>query len=634
MLNLVRCWILLSTLLVSAGWILSALHQLNRGGYAVVLALAGSAAIFWQRKTRWQPQKTPAQLRRKFKKRFRRPAPRLFLALALMSLLAGLWHLPTNMDADCYRLPRVLHWLGAEQWHWIHTYDFRMNVAASGFEWLSAPLILFTHTDQFLFLINWVSFLMLPGLLFSVFTRLDVRPRVAWWWMWLLSGGWCYATQAGSVANDSFAAVYALAAVDLALRARQKKCDGDLWLSLLAVALLTGAKQTNLPLVLLWLIAVFPNWKRLFRRPAAATAVVAAGLLVSAAPAMLANLKYAGDWVGFPHDLDSAFTMTLLKTKPLDSPLWGIVGNAICLTAQNLMPPFFPWADAWNGAMQRMAQTPFGGHFAAFEVFGWLSSGVSETNAGIGLGICLLALVSWGTAGRYATDAGNCPRRFDWQIRLLQLVPWALLLVFMAKVGTFQNARLLAPYYPFLILPLLAGAGQAGLTRKRWWQGLGRLTMLLTAALLFFLPNRPLFPAQRMLASLQSRWPDSKIRARVANLYHYQQELEDQRSRLQRELPANMPVIGYATGIGRCEPALWLPFGQRRVERVLPQDTPEQLRGKGIRYMVIEDTGFEMAHKTPEQWLADYDAELATKIIFEKDPLHPAIRSFYLVHLR
>ena len=50
MLNLVRLWILLSTLLVSAGWILSALHQLNRAGYATIFAIAGIGFYFWRRK--------------------------------------------------------------------------------------------------------------------------------------------------------------------------------------------------------------------------------------------------------------------------------------------------------------------------------------------------------------------------------------------------------------------------------------------------------------------------------------------------------------------------------------------------------------------------------------------------------
>ena len=197
--------------------------------------------------------------------------------------------------------PGVLHWLGAEQWHWIHTSDTRMNIAGCGFEWLSTPLILFTRTDRFLFLINWISFLLLPGLIFSVFTRLQVRPRAAWWWMWLLASGWCFVFQAESNVNDSFATIYALAAVDLALRARESKSVADLWLSILAAGLLTGTKQTSIPLALLWLIAVWPAVRQMFsipKRTLGTLAVAVLGLLVSAVPLIVLNLVHTGNWMG------------------------------------------------------------------------------------------------------------------------------------------------------------------------------------------------------------------------------------------------------------------------------------------------------------------------------------------------
>ncbi len=125
-----------------------------------------------------------------------------------------------------------------------------MNDRACGIEWLSAPLLLFTKSDRALFLLNFIPFLLLPGLVFSIFTRLGVRARVAWQWMWLLPTGYDFLLQAGSIANDTFPAVYALAAVDFAARAWQSRRAADLWHSILAAALLTGAKASNLPLLL------------------------------------------------------------------------------------------------------------------------------------------------------------------------------------------------------------------------------------------------------------------------------------------------------------------------------------------------------------------------------------------------
>src|SRR5204863_6928724 len=118
--------------------------------------------------------------------------------------------------------------------------------------------------ERWLFLVNLFSFALLPGLIFSVFTRLGVRPRVAWWWMWLVPGGYCYAMQAGSLATDAYAAVYALAAVGFALRCRDTRSAQDLWLSLLSAALLTATKQTNLLLLGLWILPFAQNLPVLF----------------------------------------------------------------------------------------------------------------------------------------------------------------------------------------------------------------------------------------------------------------------------------------------------------------------------------------------------------------------------------
>src|SRR6185369_1275148 len=228
--TLVRLWILLSTILVGSGWMLSAFHILNPIGYDLVLAIAIAAFFLWQRKTKWRPHPRRWWQSRR---RFRRSAPLIFLALAVLTLVAGALYPPSNGSSTAYRIPRVMHWLAAEQWHWIRTLDIRINIAGCGFEWLSAPLVLLTHTDRLLFLTNWFPFLLLPGLVFSVFTRCGVRPRTAWWWMWLLPSGYCFVMQAGSTLNDAFGAIYALAAVDFALRARANNRIGDVWFALL-----------------------------------------------------------------------------------------------------------------------------------------------------------------------------------------------------------------------------------------------------------------------------------------------------------------------------------------------------------------------------------------------------------------
>src|SRR5205814_4382414 len=82
--------------------------------------------------------------------------------------------------------------------------------------------------------------------------------RVAWQWMWIFPAGYSFLLQAGSAGNDTFPTVYALAAIHFALRAKKTGRASDLWLSALSAALLTGAKASNLPLLLPWAIAVLP----------------------------------------------------------------------------------------------------------------------------------------------------------------------------------------------------------------------------------------------------------------------------------------------------------------------------------------------------------------------------------------
>jgi hypothetical protein len=648
MLIAVRFWILLSTLLVSAGWILSALHQLNRTGYGVVFLLAAIAAVFWRQK--WCPQKSPAQLRRRFNSRFKRPAPFLFLLVAMLAGLSGALYPALNFDANSYRLPRVFHWLWAGQWHWIHTFDARMNISACGTEWLSAPLILFTRTDRFLFLINWLSYLMLPGLIFSVFTRLQVRPRVAWWWMWFLAAGWCFALQAGSIANDSLAAVYILAAVDLALRAREKKSLTDLWLSLLAAALATGVKQTNLPLALLWLIAAWPSLRLLWRQSVGSVLVAAFGLLVSIVPISVLNYEHYGTWL--PVEVTGIATLGKFHLNPF----WGIIGNAFCIPAQNLLPPFYEllppfyayWVPLWNEFMRDFLQTPFGAHFSSFENFGYLSGvyyhGVSEGNAGLGLGVCILILASIHEIRKQkrlnAAPAGKTVR-YDSFLSLLRLAPWGLLLVFMAKVGTFENARHLAPYYAFLFPLFLIKPGHVGVVRQRQWQRLGLAIMIFTAVLVATSSDRPLFPAQTIFGSLRGKFPDNEVISEQCARYlesNYQITAA-RRNYLDQSLPPDEKVIGYYAAMCDVdEPGIWLPYGRRGVECIAPDDSPARLRALGIHYVVVHGAAVHQQNGSITNWMIKFNARLVGCYNFHKPSPWPVFRSppppdLYLVQL-
>ncbi len=262
-----------------------------------------------------------------------------------------------------------------------------MNNRACGFEWLTAPLLLFTKSDRALFLLNFLSFLLLPGLIFSVFRRLGVRARVAWRWMWLLPTGYNFLLQAGGIANDTFPAIYALAALDFGCRAWVSRRPADLWHSLLAVALLTGAKASNLPLLLPWTILIFALLPILRRRVVMTALVIFLAALVSFLPTAVLNVHYLGDWSGL------CIERTVINIK---NPVVGVWGNALLLVFNNFLPPLFPLAGWWNQhALSILPHFLVAPMVANFEP-GFHSVGELPTEdwAGIGFGLSLLLLVS------------------------------------------------------------------------------------------------------------------------------------------------------------------------------------------------------------------------------------------------
>jgi hypothetical protein len=444
--------------------------------------------------------------------------------------------------------------------------------------------------------------------------------------MWLLPvGGYCFVMQAETTQNDILGVVYALAAVCLALNAAERGVIHDFWLSMLAVALLTNVKQTNIPLALLWLVAALPGSGLILKRPIATAAIVMISLLVSILPTTIFNFQHEGNWTGTP--VNTPFLTNCI----LNSPFWGITGNAFSLAAQNFRPPIFPWSQAWNQEMQRFLQTPFGGHFKSFESFGFLNFHVDSQTAGIGLGICALAIVSVIWAACLKNKPDSTGRKRTTTLRLLLALPWALLLVFMAKVGTYENARQLAPYYLFLLPSLLAPLAHTDLARKLLWQRLTYIVMLASTALVITSHLHPVFPALTISNWLQEKCPHSKFVREISALYAYRSDIEAERSLFKKDLPPNTSVVGLKSPED-IEDGFWFPVGQRRVKEVLPGDTSKELRSLGIEYVVIKSTSLRFDNETISQWMVRYNGELVEDLsragTFGEQSDH-----IYLVHL-
>ena len=626
MLIALRIWILLSAGLVCMGWALSALHEfkpfgiswlgLNPLSYLAGFALLAAGGGYWWWKSGWRPLHGPGRSWRVSLRRFRRPAPQIFLVLVILTGLCGSLYAPASYsDANQYRIPRVLHWLAEQQWHWIHTFDTRMNVANCGFEWLSAPMILFTHTDRGCFLLTWFSYLLFPGLLFKFFRLLQVRGRVAWWWMWLLSGSFCYTLQAGTLANDGFAAVYALAAVVFALEAKHRRNVVDLWFSLLAAALTTGVKQTFIPLIVLWFVAALPSFRLLCRRPGGTLWVVGVSLLASALPMIILNLRHDGNWAGVPRH--PGLDWEAWKYMDAGSPFWGVIGNGFSLLVLSFAPPVFPMYATWNDWVERLRLTSWGAHFSAFQNFCHLPVAMSEQSAGLGFMVCGMLMLSlgWTWWWRRRHPSAAVRDRFSWQMLALHWLPFGLLLLFMVKLRVHEGVRQLSPYYPFLAVLILLRTGMNPLVRRVWWQRLALLSMFICVPMLLILPFHPLMPLMPLFRHLAERHPGSSTLNRAQNFYSVR-ELDDRLNVcFEQTLPADEPVIGYATDHQSMEPALWIPF-RRRVERVRPDDPDQRsyLDARHIRYVVVDRGFLKVSGWTLEELLDRYDARLIDRV--------------------
>jgi hypothetical protein len=599
----VLIWVWFCAWLNFAGWTLSALHELNARGYAAVLAVWLVVFLVWRKNT--SPQILPQIRWSKCRRRFHRSFPMAFLILASLAFLGGALHPPTNYDALAYRLPRVLHWLAADQWQWIHTIFSRINNRSCGMEWVSAPFLALLKTDRLLFLINIVSFLLLPGLVFSVFTRLGVRRRVAWHWMWLAPTGYGFLLQAGSIGNDLFGAVFALASVDFALRARISGWSSDFFASILAAAMMTSAKTSSLPLLLPWAIAILPSFKLPLRLPLKTFAVSVLAIFASALPTMYLNQKFSHDWSGAKLNNENVRYATLLKTG----------ANAVLLTIENFEPPVFPAADRWNRAVEnnlpprleeplaKLIESP-GSKFHLDEM-------QIEENAGLGFGVSALLLISVVAAffarGKKSSGATTWQTCARWS-------PAISLLAVLAESNLATIARVLVPYYLLLLPPLLAGAGHERLVRIGWWRASAFAVFLIAAGLLILSPARPLFPTMKILESARAHDSSSRLPARMERVYPVYRDRNDAFAPARDILPPGLKVLGLTT-YDDPETSLWRPFGSRRIEHVCPDDTAEQLRARGVEFILVRDEVFGIWFKgSLDGWLKKMNAQVVQTI--------------------
>ena len=614
-------WLLYSTTCSAAGWILSYFRILNAPAYLAVHFLFLTSI--------WVFYRTPLQkffrlgTLHKIKVRFfparrshehplslRRLLPASFFLLALLALLAGSIYSPNNFDALTYRLPRVLYWLQDNGWSWLHTINVRLNNRATGFEWLIAPQLSLLHTDRLLFFLNYLSFLFLPGLLFCLLRECRAQARTAWLWMWLFPTGYGYLLQSSSICNDAFATAYALSATTLALRFAHHHKTRDLLFCLLSCALLTGAKASNLPLLLpVFLLLIF-CWKTLLHAWRPLIAITLPLILVSLIPAAYLNWKYCGDWTG-----------TRLEPPRFVSAHWiGLVGNFGQIFAQNFSPPVLPNARALDSTLQSLlpssVREPLRLDFEGGFAFGL---GELPTEAsGLGFGLSLLLLIasifsipSW---HRYW-------RQSPLPIRLFLIAGPISLIWFFTKTALAGISRVVLPYFPIALAFILAASNWPRLHRSLLFRLTIFLNLFLAILTIVIDPSRPLWPAQTLLSHSTSSPLIEKLRTRALSVYANYGSRSDVFSPLRQLLPPAVSEVGFFNGGDDPVSSLWKPYDSLIVREVNPKDNLASLQDRGLHYIFAGERGLrENRSQTIEEWATDLHASIVATTI-----LHPSV---------
>jgi hypothetical protein len=190
------------------------------------------------------------------------------------------------------------------------------------------------------------------------------------------------------------------------------------------------------------------------------------------------------------------------------------------------------------------------------------------------------------------------------------VAPWGSLLAYGMKSGIVDAGRLISAYYPLLLPLLLVGAGQAVIVRYRWWRAMVLGVVLLAVPVLVLTPGRPLWPARSVLSRLLAWKPDHGLLKRALNVYSVYDVRSDPLAGVRALLPKGISVVGFMGTPDDIDISLWRPFGERRVEHILLNDSREQIHKRHIEYAVVGEVNLLESQTTLGAWQAKTGAQV------------------------
>ena len=572
---------------VGTGLLLSGFKALDQTGVAVSFVgfVFASLALWFA---------SPPLLRYR-PRRYHRILPAAFLLILCLSFLGGILHPPNNYDFFTYRYPRLLHWIAGHSWHWTGSFNRRMDFAGTGMEWGMLPLWVIGRGDRLFFLPNILMYACLPALTFLTGRGLGIPRKAGWVVAWIVPGLAGAVMQAASVGNDLPGLFFFLAAMAFSLRSVRTKSWLDLSLALVAAALLTSVKASNIPLVLPVAIVLCRLLPWLISRPgrlAAVAGIVIFSLPLSFVPVGISNHVHTGSWNGDPLNLGR---------YQVESPIFGIIGNSLQLLVNSLNPPVFPAAGHWNSSVIDKlctdANSPISRLREKFPRLALHASEIpNEEGAGMGLGITLVLFVTF--------LAAICSFRIKNLVRIsftLQKIDyWSLVTlaggilaagIFFAKFGNDSGPRLLLPYYPVLLLSFFSVHGLAGVASRPWARAFYGLAVLTTLPSVILTPSRPLVSPPMLVSIAKYFHVSQPFVERIKTVYSVYGDRNDALAHVREHLPASAKTIGFSGTSDDSEISFWMPLGERTVVDLVPVNRQVPALG-GVDCVVGSEWGF------------------------------------------
>jgi hypothetical protein len=583
--RLAGLWLIWSSWASATGWILSALGVLNTSGYASSLpVLFGVSVLWWHHSKSTSAGAPPLFTGNTFRKR--RILAICYGLLAVLSLASALRYIPWSYDAVSYRLPRCLYWLDQQRWHWIGTLDGRLDYSSCGLEWQTVPVFLLAKTDRLLFLLAYVPYLLLPGLVYLGGRTLGQSRRSLLVWMWVIPAAYSITLQCSGIQNDGYSTTYVAACLafsGLAIRGRSFVATV---FAMLAASLLTGAKLSNLPLLLpLGILLLISAFRSRFFRPWAVPALALAAV-VSFLPLAVLSLRHSGTWTGDPQD---QWNMRAVR------PAGAVCANLVITANDLIKPPVLFGTSHVNRTFDRIEKSlspAFAWMKKSHRQFDGINFGdmvyEGQSGPGFSIGFFLTGGLLAGAFIRNSRKPKARPAKWRWLVLGSGIFSW---LVLLSQLASGHSPRNFTPYLPLL---LFACAGIPWLHRflhSSLARPVALVSMLSVVPLIILTPARPLIPLS-MLAKLRSIPVLDKPLGSILDKYDLWASLRDDLKPMREHLPPGEKIIGFACNFRDTGYGLWKPFGSRTFREIgTPIGSPDSARHEIPAYVVANDAG-------------------------------------------